>query len=128
MSDPNTLINECDHCGDPTDHRTKTVCELCEEKPHPRNDMSTGTPQTELIDRLFLELSQFTTAKTGREMRLEKELEELEKQEGEYVDGVESGWIAACIDLRRRLNELPEVMDGSLIYELLDKVQGRETP
>lgn len=32
----------------------------------------THTTETETIDRLFLELSQFTKAKTGREIELEK--------------------------------------------------------
>lgn len=31
--------------------------------------------ETETIDRLFLELSQFTTARTARELRLEREME-----------------------------------------------------
>lgn len=35
--------------------------------------MSNGIPETETMDRLFLELSQFTQAKTGRELKLERE-------------------------------------------------------
>lgn len=37
-------------------------------------------PETEYIDRLFLELSQFTQARTHREMELEARVAELEAQ------------------------------------------------
>lgn len=35
-----------------------------------------GIPQTETIDRLFLELSQFATSKTGKEIKMENLLQE----------------------------------------------------
>jgi len=47
-----------------------------------------GLPETEIIDKLFLELSQFTNAKTGREIYLEKALEPI-KGVWEIVKG---GW------------------------------------
>jgi len=39
--------------------------------------------ETETIDRLFLELSQFTKAKTWRELRLEARIKELEEALGD---------------------------------------------
>lgn len=41
--------------------------------------MSNNTPETSTIDRLFLELSQFTKAKTNAQITLEYKLSEAEK-------------------------------------------------
>ena len=40
--------------------------------------MSDKTPTTEIMDKLFLELSQFTTAKTARDIENNKRIAELE--------------------------------------------------
>lgn len=39
-------------------------------------------PETEAIDRLFLELSQFTNATTARELALQKEIAKLHEEIG----------------------------------------------
>lgn len=38
------------------------------------------TEETEIIDKLFLELSQFTKATTGKEIKLKLEIDELKKR------------------------------------------------
>jgi hypothetical protein len=45
--------------------------------------------ETELIDKLFLELSQVTTARTKRELELEGDVEDLRRALGDLV-GAES--------------------------------------
>ena len=47
--------------------------------------MSERKQVTETIDRLYLELSQFTSAKTKRELDLEARIAELEAQNAERV-------------------------------------------
>lgn len=44
--------------------------------------------ETEIIDKLFLELSQFTKAKTKRELELEEEIEEVLKWRNFDGDGI----------------------------------------
>jgi hypothetical protein len=48
-----------------------------------------GEMETETIDRLFLELAQFTTATTAKEMRLESQLTAATERERVLVEALE---------------------------------------
>lgn len=50
--------------------------------------------QTEMIDKLYLELSQFTKAKTRREMELESLIARL----CETGERLADHWLASCLD------------------------------
>ena len=62
--------------------------------------------QTEQIDKLFLELSQFTTAKTAREIKLENALNELinifEAWAYDYCNGIDKRTMDKVIALTKR--------------------------
>ena len=47
------------------------------------------TPQTETLDKLYLEWSQFTGAKTARELQLEAQLESVRNCKYVIVNGME---------------------------------------
>lgn len=71
-------------------------------------------PQTETIDRLFLELSQFTNARTASELARDKEIGNLREMANNlcwHIEGLPaSEKQTACSimasDIHRRLNEL----------------------
>jgi len=62
--------------------------------------------QTEQIDKLFLELSQFTTAKTAREIKLEEVLNELlyifEAWEYDYANGIDKTTMHKVVAMMRK--------------------------
>ena len=71
-----------------------------------------GRPETTYIDHLFLELSQFTQATTGRELGLLKQLAAVTKQLEELADGLVTQRMRAdnlescCEDISKQRDDL----------------------
>lgn len=64
------------------------------------------THDTEAIDRLFLELSQFTTATTSKELKLENRVKDLEDllRSAHCIgmrEGRDTNWAAFCGQIQR---------------------------
>lgn len=88
--------------------------------------------ETEIIDKLYLELSQFTTAKTGKEIELERENAELRRQlkVSEEIRTGEKKILIAEIgknaELRRCLTQITEWNNGrTMDRDLIQKVFNR---
>ena len=71
-----------------------------------RSAMPEKSKQAEQINKLFLELSQFTTAKTAREIKLENALNELinifEAWAYDYCNGIDKRTMDKVIDITKR--------------------------
>jgi len=78
-------LREAANCMTSEDERRRPVDAGFVEPSRPAEPApaSFTRPDTETIDKLFLELSQFTTAKTNRELQLEAELNDRLEADGE---------------------------------------------
>jgi hypothetical protein len=60
-------------------------------------------PDTEAIDKLFLELSQFTNATTAKELNLQAKLDRARKSVAFFASVIKSGerWSCSCEEMLR---------------------------
>jgi hypothetical protein len=59
---------------------SKAITELVRLQKVSENSSSTNISETETLDKMYLEWSQFTSARTARELELQKRIAELETQ------------------------------------------------
>lgn len=66
--------------------------------------------ETETLDKLYLEISQFTTAKTGREIKLEQQRDKLLEASAEFLEMHQKGWWLP--DVRDKLQQVIAEVEG----------------